>query len=288
MYFDLPHEYSNYSTSSVAILPAGLEETTSYAKGTSNAPQAIAEASAQVEFYDEVLEIETYKAGISTLPELDFSGLTHDQGLQVIQDQVYQIIKDQKLPVVIGGEHSITPAVVRALNSQYKPFTVVQIDAHADLRDEYEGTKLSHASAMARVRESVPVVQVGIRNLSLPEAELIKKEKLPVFFAHKIKTNSNWINDVVKDIKTEQVYITIDVDGFDSSILPDTGTPEPGGLDWWDVTNLIAEISKQKAIIGYDFMELKPEPGHHASDFFMAKLLYRCIGYWAKNCSKHL
>ncbi|MFH1873876.1 MAG: agmatinase [Pseudomonadota bacterium] len=282
-YFDLPQEYSDYSTSKVAILPAGLEETTSYAKGTARAPKAIEEASAQVEFYDEVLEVETYKIGISTLPDLNFESLDHEKSLQKIQEKVAQIVKDQKLPVVIGGEHSITPAIIKAILSQHKTFTVLQIDAHADLREEYEGSKLSHASAMARVREMVPAVQVGIRNLSKPEAELVKEKQLPIFFAHQIKTNPNWIKQAIQAIKTEKVYITIDVDGFDSSILPDTGTPEPGGLDWWEVTNLIAEISKSKQIIGYDFVELKPEPGHHASDFFLAKLIYRCIGYWAKN-----
>jgi len=282
-YFDLPKEYADYTTSKVAILPAGLEETTSYAKGTARAPKAIEIASAQVEFYDEVLEVETYKIGISTLPDLNFKNLSHEQGLQQIQEKVAQIVKDRKLPVVIGGEHSITPAIIKAILNQYKSFTVLQIDAHADLREEYEGSQLSHASAMARVREMVPAVQVGIRNLSKPEAELVKKEKLPVFFAHYIKTHPQWIKDAIAAIKTDNVYITIDVDGFDSSIMPDTGTPEPGGLDWWDVTNLIAEISKQKQIIGYDFVELKPEPGHHASDFFLAKLIYRCLGYWAKS-----
>ena len=280
-YFNLPKEYSDYNKSQVVVLPCGLEKTTSYAKGTSRAPQAILEASHQVEFYDEELESEPFKVGIHTLNELKFENMSLENSFKMITSKISPILDDKKLPLVIGGEHSITPAIISAYKKFHKTMTVLQLDAHADLREEYDGTKLSHACAMARTREMCPVVHVGIRNLSKEEALLVKQNNLPVFFAYKTHNAANWIQQVVSSILTDDVYISIDVDAFDSSIMPDTGTPEPGGLTWWDVTGLIKEVSKHKKIIGYDIVELLPRPDHHASDFMIAKLAYKCIGYWS-------
>lgn len=280
-YFDLPEKLSRYESARVAVLPVPVEETTSYVKGTKNAPGAILTASAQVELYDEELFAEPCEVGIASLAPLNVGSGSIERALGKVESAVGRIIKDKKLPVMIGGEHSITPAAVRAVKRAHPSLTVVQLDAHADLRGEYEGTKWSHACAMARVLEICPAVQVGIRNLSHQEAARVAKEKLPVFFAHEIKKDKNWIEGVIGAVKTKDVYVTCDVDVFDSSILPDTGTPEPGGLDWYEVTWFIRALSQRKNIVAFDFVELAPQKGHHASDFLVAKLIYKCIGYWA-------
>lgn len=264
-------------------MPVPLEMTTSYIKGTSSAPEAILKASSQVELYDEELGCEPFEAGIATLPPLKVEGKPLEKALEEIKTATSKIIADGKLPILIGGEHSVTPPAVAAAAKAYDNLTVVQFDAHADLREEYSGTKWSHACAMARVREICPAVQVGIRNLSKEEAARVTEEKLPVFFAHKIKENAKWVDDVLASVKTQNVYVTFDVDAFDCSILPDTGTPEPGGLTWYEVLSLMKALSKKKKIVGFDFVELCPREGHHASDFTVAKLIYKCIGYWTAN-----
>jgi agmatinase len=281
IYFDLPENYSSYDKAAAVILPVPLEATTSYVKGTFKAPAAILKASFQVELYDEELSCEPCEAGIATLPPVKVEGMPLEKALNEIQSAVTVIFDACKLPVMIGGEHSVTPPAVAAAAKVYDNLTVIQLDAHADLREEYGGTKWSHACAMARVREICPAVQVGIRNLSKEEAARVAKEKLPVFFAHKIKQNAKWVEDVMASVRTRNVYVTFDVDAFDSSILPDTGTPEPGGLSWYEVLSLMKAVSEKKNIVGFDFVELSPREGHHASDFTVAKLIYKCIGYWA-------
>ena len=280
-FFDLPAKLSNYETAAVVILPVPLDLTTSYVKGTARAPQAIFEASHQVELYDEELGFEPCQVGIAALPPLNVEKLPLEEAIEEVGRATAKIVADGKLPVIIGGEHSITPKAVAQVAKAHPNLTVLQLDAHADLREEYSGTKWSHACSMARVREICPAVQVGIRNLSKEEAQLVSQNKLPVFFAHRLKENKKWMEDVIKAIKTPEVYVTLDVDAFDSSLLPDTGTPEPGGLDWYEVVGLIRAVSLQKKIVGFDFVELTPQEGHHASDFLVAKLIYKCIGYWA-------
>jgi len=282
-YFDLPDKISKYEHAKVAILPVPFDKTTSYIKGTAKAPKAILTASAQVELYDEELGMEICDVGIATLSPLRSGSGPIGKFLEKIGLAVSRIDRDGKLPVMIGGEHSITPPAVRAIAKTHPSLTVVQLDAHADLREEYEGTKWSHACAMARVLEIAPAVQVGIRNLSKDEAERVAKENLPVFFAHKIKEDKGWIENAVNAVKTKDVYITVDVDVFDSSIMPDTGTPEPGGLDWYEVTSFLRALSMKKNVVAVDFVELCPQKGHHASDFMVAKLIYKSIGYWAAN-----
>ncbi len=280
-YFDLPPELSRYGSARVAVLPVPFERTTSYVKGTGRAPAAILKASAQVELYDEETGKETCEVGIATLPPVRLEKGPIEKTLSRVEDAVGRIVSDGKLPVMLGGEHSITPPAVKAVAKAKPDLTVLQFDAHADLREEYDGTKWSHACAMARVLEICPAVQVGIRNLSAPEAGRVAGEKLPVFFAHNIRGNDGWIADVLASIKTKDVYITFDVDAFDSSVMPDTGTPEPGGLLWYDVTRILAAVAREKNVVAMDFVELLPQKGHHASDFMVAKLIYKAIGYWA-------
>lgn len=280
-YFDLPPSLSDYKNAKAVIVPAPYDQTASYVKGTSKGPVAILEASRQVELYDEELGFEPCEVGISSLPILPIEKLGLTKALPKVEEAIDKVLSDGKLPVLIGGEHSLTPPAVASVARHHPNLTVVQLDAHADLREEYDGSKWSHACAMARVREVCPAVQIGIRNLSKEEAVKVAKEKLPVFFAHKIKGDDKWMDEAIAQIKTDDVYLTFDVDAFDSSLLPDTGTPEPGGLDWYEVTRFIRLLSQKQNIVGMDFMELAPQDGHHASDFLVAKLIYKCLGYWA-------
>lgn len=285
-YFDLPDKLSRYETAKVAVLPVPFERTTSYVKGTGQGPQAILTASHQVELYDEELGSETCDIGIASLAPVRIESGPVEKVLEKIDLAVARIVRDGKLPVMLGGEHSITPPAVRAVLKTYPALTVVQFDAHADLREEYDGSKWSHACAMARVLELCPAVQIGIRNLSKDEASLVSRKNLPVFFAHKIREDKGWAEAALGAIGTKDVYVTFDVDAFDASCLPDTGTPEPGGLFWYEVTSFMKALARRKNIVGFDFVELCPQKGHHASDFLVAKLIYKCIGYWAGSRSK--
>lgn len=280
-FLGIPGEFSSYEKSRVAVLSVPYEATVSYGKGTAKGPQAIIHASSQVELYDEELGCEPYTMGISTLEPLLVGSLAPLKMAERVEKAVAGILADGKLPVVLGGEHSITPPVVSAVSKIHKNLTVVQFDAHADLRDEYEGEKMSHACAMARVREICPAVQLGIRNISAEEATWAKKENFPIFYAQEIHSSNSWMEDAIAKISTDDVYLTIDVDAFDGSILPATGTPEPGGLDWYEITGFIRKLSQQKNVVGFDLVELSPITGFHAYDFLVAKLAYKCIGYVA-------
>jgi len=280
-FLGLPDEFSSYDNARVAVLPVPYEATVSYGKGTSHGPDAIITASTQVELYDDELGAEQYKVGVATLKPLRVTNLKPKEMSNEVEKAVLQILCDKKLPIVLGGEHSITPGIVRAMHAVYKNITVVQFDAHADLRQEYEAEPMSHACAMARVRDICPAVQIGIRNLSKEEAAWANNEKFPIFYADKLRKLDNWINDAIDAIKTECVYVTIDVDAFDSSVMPATGTPEPGGMNWYQVTDFLRTLTRQRKVVGFDLVELSPIKGFHACDFLVAKLAYKCIGYWS-------
>jgi agmatinase len=277
----LPEEHSKYETSRAVIFPVPLERTTTYEHGTRNGPAAILAASRNMELYDEELGIEPYKEfGIVTLPAID----TMDGTLQEVLEELFtaesELFADGKFPVALGGEHSLTPPLVSAAAKKFKNLSVLQIDAHADLRDKYQGNPASHACAMRRVVEICPAVQVGIRSLCEEEARDIPNLPVKVYWAKDIARAplKTWIAKVLGDLSSH-VYVTIDVDGFDPSVVPATGTPEPGGLDWHQVTSLMRAVAGHKKIVGMDVVELLPQPGHHASDFLAAKLVYKCLGY---------
>jgi agmatinase len=277
----LPDEYSQYATSRAAIFPVPLERTTSYEHGTRNGPAAILAASRNMELYDEELELEPYKEiGIHTLPAIDTSDGTLDEVITEIFTAQLGLLEDDKFTVALGGEHSLTPPLVSATAKKFKNLSVLQIDAHADLRDEYQGNPASHACAMRRVVEVCPAVQVGIRSLSVEEAQAIPHLRTSVYWAKDIARAplKSWIAKVLADL-SPNVYLTIDLDGFDPAFVPATGTPEPGGLDWIQVTSLIRAVADHKKIVGMDVVELLPQPGDHASDFLAAKLVYKCLGY---------
>ena len=277
----LPDEHSQYATSRAVIFPVPLERTTSYEHGTRNGPAAILAASRNMELYDEELELEPYKEiGIHTLPAIDTADGTLDEVITEIFTAQLGLLEDDKFTVALGGEHSLTPPLVSATAKKFKNLSVLQIDAHADLRDEYHGNPASHACAMRRVVEVCPAVQVGIRSLSVEEAQAIPHLHTNIYWAKDIARApmKSWIAKVLADL-SPNVYLTIDLDGFDPAFVPATGTPEPGGLDWMQVTSLIRAVADHKKIVGMDVVELLPQPGDHASDFLAAKLVYKCLGY---------
>jgi len=274
-------EHSLYETARAVIFPVPLERSTSYAYGTRNGPPAILAASRMMELYDDELEIEPYKEiGIATVPAIDTMDGTMEEVLTELYTAQLGMLEDGKFPVAIGGEHSLTPPLVSATAKKFKDLTVLQIDAHADLRDEYHGNRASHACAMRRVLEACPAVQVGIRSLSEEEAKAIPHLRTKVYWAKDIvrAPMKAWIAKVLDNLGPN-VYLTIDLDGFDPSIVPATGTPEPGGLDWHQVTALVRAVADHKKIVAMDVVELLPQPGDHASDFLAAKLIYKCLGY---------
>jgi len=277
----LPDENTDYRTAKAVILPVPLERTTSYETGTRRGPDAIIAASRNMETYDEELGLEIYKkVGIATLPAID----TNEGELQHVMDEIeaaeWELLNDDKFPIALGGEHSLTAPLVRAAARKFKKLTVLQIDAHADLRESFHGTPLSHASVMRRVVEVCPAVQVGIRSISVEEAEAVPSLNTKIYWGKDIAhlPPDKWASKVVGDL-SQNVYLTIDLDGFDPAFIPATGTPEPGGLNWHQVTSLIREVAAKKRIVAMDVVELLPQPGDHASDFLAAKLIYKSLGY---------
>jgi len=277
----IPEEHSLYETARAVIFPVPLERSASYEYGTRNGPSAILAASRNLELYDDELELEPYKEiGIATLRAIDTADGTMDEVATELYTAQLGILEDGKFPVALGGEHSLTPPLVSATAKKFRDLTVLQIDAHADLRDEYQGNPTSHACTMRRVVEVCPAVQVGIRSLSEEEAKAIPHLRTKIYWARDIvrAPMKAWIAKVLDDLSAH-VYLTIDVDGFDPSIIPATGTPEPGGLDWHQVTSLVKAVADHKKIVAMDVVELLPQAGDHASDFLAAKLVYKCLGY---------
>ncbi|HKV46444.1 MAG TPA: agmatinase [Candidatus Acidoferrales bacterium] len=277
----LPEEHSRYETSRAVIFPIPLERTTTYEIGTRNGPAAVLRASQNLELYDEELDTEPFKEiGIHTLPPIDTMDGTLDEVLAEIFTAQCALLDDDKLPVALGGEHSLTPPLISAVGKKYQNLSVLHLGAHASLRDEYQGNPSSHACTMRRVLEVCPAVQVGIRSLSAAEAQVIPQLSTKIYWAKDVARLplKSWVAKVLDDLNPN-VYVTIDVDGFDPSIIPATGSPQPGGLDWYQVTALLRAVAGHKKIIGLDVVELLPQPGHHASDFLAAKLVYKCLGY---------
>jgi agmatinase len=282
----IPAKNSNYKNSKIVILQAPLEKTVSYGAGTKLGPKEIINASHYVEFYDEELNKELcFELGICTLEELKFKNLSHSNSLKKINEAVTKLLKDDKFVVTLGGEHSLSSAPIKAHFDKFKNMSVLQIDAHSDLRDSYEGSKYSHASVMARVAEfTKDIVQVGIRAQCIDESVFIKDNKINTFYARDIKSGKHgakW-QDKVVDKLNENVYITFDVDGLDPSVVAGTGTPEPGGLFWDETMELLKLVGQKKNIVGFDVVELAPSKYHEASNFNSAKLVYKILNYTFK------
>lgn len=276
----------NFSQAQVVIVPFGFEATTTYGRGTKNGPAAIIKASSQVELFDEELWQETYKRiKITTLQGIKPSGNISAAKKQ-IDKIIFKILGNKSLSIVLGGEHSITPFVIEEFKKYFENFSILQFDAHADLRDGYLGQKYSHAAAMRRSLDSLGMnlVQIGIRNISDENDELNfwqkNQKRIKTFWA---KDKKRWkISEILKNLKPN-VYVTFDIDALDPSIMPSTGTPEPGGLKWYETLEILRAVARNKKIIGIDFVELAPIKNLAAPDFLVAKLIYKIIGYISNN-----
>ena len=265
----------------VVVVPFGLEKTVSYGSGTKNGPKEIIKASHQVELYDEELHCEPYKKiGIKTLKPFKIDR-NIKKALKKISNTNEEILNKKLFPITLGGEHSITPGCIAPFVKKYKKLCLLHFDAHADLRQSYNGEKYSHASAIRRCLDykNVSVISFGIRNISQSEISYLKKNfsRIKVFWA---KDKAKWnLNKFKKMIKNKTVYLTFDVDGLDSSIMPATGTPEPGGLFWDETLNIIKIAAKNSKIVGADINELSPIKGFNSYNFLVAKLAYKILSY---------
>jgi agmatinase len=273
----LSENLSDYENARVLVWPVPFEGTVSYGGGTKYGPEAIIDASRHMELFDEEINGETAQIGIHTLEAID-ADRSPDRMMGALYDEARRLLDTGKFICMLGGEHSISGPVIRAHKERFPKLSVLQIDAHADLRDTYDDTPHSHASVMRRVVEICSVVQVGIRSLSSEEARVIPLLPTRIFFAKDIVGRTEWIEEVSASL-SEEVYLTIDVDGLDPSLIPTTGTPEPGGLMWYDVINLIRSVAEKRRIVGMDVTELSTLPGNNSPSFLTAKLIYKTLGY---------
>jgi agmatinase len=270
--------YSSWEKSRIVILPVPYDMTTSYKPGTSSGPKAIIDASRYMETYDDETGKEIYKLGIYTGEEIKPANPKPEEVIKIIEKETSRILKAGKFPVILGGEHSITLGVVRALKKRFKDFCVLQIDAHRDLRDTFQGSRYSHACIAKRIIEITSLTQVGIRSLSKDESAKVYKN-LKTFFMKDILKDKNWIRDVIASLDSEKVYVTIDMDAFDPSIMPSVGTPEPGGMGWYETLELLKGLAEKKDVLGFDAVELAPMPANISPDFLTAKLVYKFLNY---------
>lgn len=282
-----PDVAASYDKARVVILPIPYEATTTYRRGCENGPDAILDASQQVEYYDEELDREMWEVGIYThdaIADTRQRKVSSEDMLKATQEAVYKLAADGKFVISLGGEHSITTGIVEAYRqaNPAESFTVVQIDAHGDLRHEYEGSIHNHACVMRRIVDmGLPTVQVGIRSICKEEADLIKDKQLAVFRAREIVVQPDWMERAWASIPTEKVFITIDLDGIDPTLIPGVGTPEPGGMNWYSLLTFLRHIIDHHTVIGCDVMELAPIADSVVSEFTAAKLVYKLVGYQA-------
>jgi len=272
----LEDEFASLEAARAVVLPVPYDATTTYQGGTRLGPSALIAASRNMELYDEEVGA-VYRHGIHTLAELEPAAAGPEAMVERVEQAVGWILDRGKLPAMLGGEHSITAGAVRAAAKRTRGLSVLQIDAHGDMRDEYLGTPHSHACVMRRVRELVPAASVGIRSLSEEEAEYLASHPLPIWSVRQFRALGRRWEPILASL-TDQVFITVDLDGLDPSFVPATGTPEPGGLDWYELVDLLRAVSERSRIEGFDVVELSPLPGHVASDFLAARLVYRMIG----------
>jgi agmatinase len=274
--------YCQQDSSKFTVIPVPYDLTTTYMPGTKKGPQAILEASIHMELYDEELQKETYRAGIHTRHAIPVQSLQPREMLRMVADVVASDMKSGRVQVVLGGEHSVSLAPVQELLKLYPNMSVLQLDAHADLRDSYEGTPYNHACVGRRISEHCPLVQAGIRSMSKEEADFKQSSQVLTFSDYDFKDSAGTF-DAVLDKLTDDVYLTLDLDVLDPAIMPSVGTPEPGGLGWYEILAFLRILSQRKRIVSFDVVELAPQPGNIAPDFLTAKLIYRIMGYIAES-----
>lgn len=274
-YGDLPSQFTEESTARVAILPVPYDGTSTWIKGADKGPEALLEASANMELYDIETDTEVFKIGIYTAPAVKVKK-SPEAMVEAVRSKAEGFLDKEKFLVTLGGEHSVSIGVIQAHAKKFTNLSVLQIDAHTDLRSIYEGSKNNHACVMARAKEICPIVQVGIRSMDAGEKDNLDPNR--VFWAHKIVHCDKWMDQAI-DLLTDNVYLTIDLDGFDPSIVPSTGTPEPGGLEWYPTLQFLKKLIERKNLVGFDVVELCPNPNERSSDFLATKLIYKLLSY---------
>lgn len=276
---DLERSGDGWEKDGIVILPVPYDKTSTWIKGADKGPLAVLEASKSLELYDIETGTEVYKKGIHTCKALDVSDDPAEMAKDV-EEMVMLLKSSGKFVVTLGGEHSVSIGAIRAHNNMVRDMCVVQLDAHSDLRDEYEGSRYNHACVMARAKEICPAVQVGIR--SMDSSEAAKADPDSIFYAHDIASSDDWIKKAIGQT-CRNVYVTIDLDVFDPAIMPSTGTPQPGGLDWRQVTGFLRELAEERNIVGFDVVELCPNESNKAPDVLAAKLIYKFLSYIHKS-----
>jgi agmatinase len=265
----------NYDESGIVIVPVPYDETSTWMKGADKGPDAILEASVNLEFYDIETSSEAHLKGIFTVPPV----LQKESPEKLSEDVYYRILtllSENKFPVIIGGNHTVSIGAIKAFAEYFDNLTVLQLDAHADLRQVYEGSGLNHACAMARAREYAPLVQVGIRSMSAEEVPYVDRDRM--FYSHELFYNKNLYKKAI-DKLSGNVYITIDLDVFDPSLMPSTGTPEPGGPEYFELVHFLRDVIKNRNVVGFDVVELCPSPTNKCPDFVAAKIIYQLLSY---------
>ena len=274
-YAGIAEEYSKLETSKVVLIPVPFDGTSTWQKGADKGAEAFLKASENMELYDIETNSEVYKEGIY-LADAVTENSSPEAMVEAVHEVTKRFINKNKFVTLFGGEHSISIGSIKAFNEYYNNLTVLHIDAHADLRKEYNGSSCNHACAVYEANQNTNLVQVGIRSMDVSETRVMNKDK--VFFAHKMATNEYWMDDVIDQL-TGNVFITFDLDALDPSIMPSTGTPEPGGLFWYETLEFLQKVFKAKNVVGFDIVELCPNPSEKSSDFLAAKLYYKMLSY---------
>jgi agmatinase len=264
-----------YDESEIIILPVPYDETSTWMRGADKGPEAILNASVNLEFYDIETQSEAHLYGINTVePVLEKE--TPVKLVNAVYERVLSLLSQDKFPVIIGGNHTVSIGSIKAFSESFNNLTVLQLDAHADLRQVYEGSEYNHACAMARAREFAPVVQLGIRSMSAEELPYVERNR--IFFSHELYSDKSLYNQALEKL-SENVYITIDLDVLDPSIMPSTGTPEPGGPAYFELMHFMRDVIKNRNVVGFDIVELCPSEANKAPDFIAAKIIYQLLSY---------
>jgi agmatinase len=274
-YAGIPENYAGLDKSKIVLIPVPYDGTSTWGKGADKGPEAFFHASENMELYDIETDTEVYKNGIYLAEPVNVNS-TPEAMVDAVHQETKSYIKKNKFVTIFGGEHSISIGTIRAFNECYDNLTVLHIDAHADLRKSYDGSACNHACAVYEANQNTNLIQVGIRSMDVSERQVMNEEN--VFFAHDMANDDYWMDNAI-DLMTENVFITFDLDALDPSIMPSTGTPEPGGLLWYETLDFLKKVFEEKNVVGFDIVELCPNKDDKSSDFLAAKLYYKMLSY---------
>lgn len=274
-YAGIPDQFSKLDQSKIVLIPVPYDGTSTWQKGADKGPDAFLDASENMELYDIETDSEVYQQGVFLA-----DAVTENSSPEAMVDAVHQAtkkyIKKNKFVTIFGGEHSVSIGTIRAFHEMFDDITILHIDAHADLRESYEGSKCNHACAVYEASQTTNLIQVGIRSMDIIEKTVMDEEK--TYFAHEMAVDDSWMDSAI-DQMTDNVFITFDLDAFDPSIMPSTGTPEPGGLLWYETLEFLKQVFEEKNVVGFDIVELCPNKNDKSSDFLAAKLYYKMLSY---------